>query len=93
VPKGTIEWTDDNAMRYLDELEAEIERLSVNEDMLHAEVSGCLERIDELQIEVERMRGAIEYAFENASNSFLGVCFSFDAVKKLRAALEVQSNV
>jgi hypothetical protein len=52
---------------------AEIERLT-------ARAMYCSYRVAELE-------GAIEFAFNNASNSFLGINFSFDAAKRLRAAL------
>lgn len=36
---------------------------------------------------IAELEAAIEFAFNNAANSFMGVNFSFEAVKKLREAL------
>ena len=67
-----------------------IELLCTKDDFfeLMNDNANLCEKVERLQAENERLREAIEYAFENAANSFLGVNFSFDAVKKLRAALE-----
>jgi len=48
--------------------------------------------IERLTLRVEKLEGAIEFAFNNAANSFMGVNFSFEAVKKLRAATEQETD-
>jgi hypothetical protein len=80
------------------DLQVVIDRLQADNRTLlattvHAEryTKKCID-YEKLQARVEALEGAIEFAFNNASNSFMGVNFSFEAVKKLRESTEQESS-
>jgi hypothetical protein len=82
--------------KYHDEVVADavkqIARLQADYNEAREEVTTYSLLLDEAQARIEALEGAIEFAFNNASNSFMGVNFSFEAVKKLRAATEQESK-
>ena len=74
----------DRQDRVIQGLRDEIESLTTLADK-------AIKKNGEQYYRIAKLEGAIEFAFNNAANSFMGVNFSFEAVKKLRAATEQES--
>ena len=64
-----------------------IERLTGERDRQYDQNVEQIAGLAQLEAKVETLADAIGFALHNASNSFMGVNFQFEAVKKLREAV------